>query len=110
MPAPFPSLLRAVVPSRVSLFCSKKSLPTAKSCPVQRCTDVWMQLREFLPAAWRPWQAHLANLLDAQGHAIDQVVVTFFECPRSYTAEDLVEIASHRSEEHTSELQSLRHL
>jgi tRNA modification GTPase len=51
----------------------------------------------LVPAAWRPWQAHLAHLVDAQGHAIDQVVVTFFECPRSYTAEDLVEIACHGS-------------
>src|ERR1017187_847878 len=40
----------------------------------------------LVPAEWRPWQAHLAHLLDAQGHAIDQVVVTFFEYPRSYTA------------------------
>ena len=53
---------------------------------------------QFLaPAEWRPWQAHLAQLLDAQGHAIDQVVVTFFARPRSYTAEDLVEIACHGS-------------
>ena len=53
---------------------------------------------QFLaPADWRPWQAHLAQLLDAQGHAIDQVVVTFFAAPRSYTAEDLVEIACHGS-------------
>jgi tRNA modification GTPase len=51
----------------------------------------------LVPAEWRPWQAHLAHLVDAQGHAIDQVVVTFFECPRSYTAEDLVEIACHGS-------------
>jgi tRNA modification GTPase len=36
-------------------------------------------------------------LLDQQGHAIDQVVVTFFQQPRSYTAEDLVEIACHGS-------------
>ena len=53
---------------------------------------------QFLaPAEWHPWQAHLAQLLDAQGHAIDQVVVTFFALPRSYTAEDLVEIACHGS-------------
>jgi tRNA modification GTPase len=53
---------------------------------------------QFLaPAEWRPWQAHLAQLLDAQGHAIDQVVVTFFAAPRSYTAEDVVEIACHGS-------------
>jgi tRNA modification GTPase len=53
---------------------------------------------QFLnPVEWRPWQARLAHLLDAQGQTIDQVVVTFFACPRSYTAEDLVEIACHGS-------------
>ena len=46
---------------------------------------------------WRPWQAHLAELLDGDGRAIDQAVVTFFEKPRSYTAEDLVEISCHGS-------------
>ena len=43
--------------------------------------------------AARTWR----ELLDAQGHAIDQVVVTFFAAPRSYTAEDVVEIACHGS-------------
>jgi tRNA modification GTPase len=53
---------------------------------------------QFLtPAEWRPWRAHLAHLLDAHGQTIDQVVVTFFEHPLSYTAEDLVEIACHGS-------------
>jgi tRNA modification GTPase len=53
---------------------------------------------EFLSAIdWQPWQAHLATLLDRDCHAIDQVIVTFFEHPRSYTAEDLVEIACHGS-------------
>ena len=54
--------------------------------------------RQFLTAIdFRPWQAHLADLLDAQGHAIDQVVVTFFEKPCSFTAEDLIEISCHGS-------------
>src|SRR5213079_3548923 len=39
----------------------------------------------------------MAHLLDAQGHAVDQVVVTYFERPKSYTAEDLVEVACHGS-------------
>ncbi len=49
------------------------------------------------PHAWRGWSAALADLLDSSGHAIDHVVVTFFESPRSYTAEDVVEIACHGS-------------
>jgi tRNA modification GTPase len=46
---------------------------------------------------WTPWHAQLADLLDRQGNAVDQVVVTFFAAPRSYTAEDLVEISCHGS-------------
>jgi tRNA modification GTPase len=52
----------------------------------------------FLSAVeWRTWQARVADLLDRNGHVIDQVVVTFFEAPRSYTAEDVVEIGCHGS-------------
>lgn len=44
---------------------------------------------------WRSWTSELAGLVDDAGVLIDQVVVTFFESPRSYTAEDVVEIACH---------------
>lgn len=47
--------------------------------------------------AWQPWHAHLATLNDRDGHAIDQVVATWFAAPRSYTAEDVVEISCHGS-------------
>jgi tRNA modification GTPase len=46
---------------------------------------------------WRSWHARMAYLLDGDGHTVDQVVVTFFERPRSYTAEDLIEISCHGS-------------
>ena len=46
-------------------------------------------------ADWQPWQAQLAELLDADGHLTDQVVATFFAAPRSYTAEDVIEISCH---------------
>jgi tRNA modification GTPase len=36
-------------------------------------------------------------LIDGDGHMVDQVVVTFFRAPRSYTAENLVEISCHGS-------------
>lgn len=39
---------------------------------------------------WRSWTSRLAELSD-----VDQVVATLFEAPRSYTAEDLVEISCH---------------
>jgi len=44
---------------------------------------------------WRPWSCQMADLLDAGGNAVDQVVVAFFARPRSYTAEDVVEISCH---------------
>ncbi len=49
------------------------------------------------PPEWKPWTAALAELTDSDGRAIDQVVVTWFERPRSYTAEDVVEISCHGS-------------
>ena len=49
------------------------------------------------PPAWRPRVASLAELTDASGAVLDQVVVTFFEKPYSYTAEDVVEISCHGS-------------
>jgi tRNA modification GTPase len=44
---------------------------------------------------WQPWTALLAQLTGPDGEAIDQVVATFFEAPRSYTAEDVIEISCH---------------
>jgi tRNA modification GTPase len=46
---------------------------------------------------WKPWTATLAELTDAEARTIDHVVVTYFAAPRSYTAEDVVEIACHGS-------------
>jgi tRNA modification GTPase len=48
-------------------------------------------------ATLEPWHASIAELIDTEGHTVDQVVVTFFQAPRSYTAEDLVEISCHGS-------------
>jgi tRNA modification GTPase len=47
--------------------------------------------------SWKPWSAVLAQLPDAEGHPVDQVVVTYFAAPRSYTAEDVIEISCHGS-------------
>jgi tRNA modification GTPase len=44
---------------------------------------------------WVARHATLAELIDDQGAVVDQVVVTWFAAPRSYTAEDVVEIACH---------------
>ena len=48
-------------------------------------------------SAWHAWRANMGELLDRGGHVVDQVVATFFEKPRSYTAEDVVEISCHGS-------------
>jgi tRNA modification GTPase len=44
---------------------------------------------------WRPWTAQLGELLDESGAVADRVVALFFEAPRSYTSEDVVEISCH---------------
>jgi tRNA modification GTPase len=49
------------------------------------------------PREWHTWTAALAELLDAEGRTIDHVVVTYFGAPRSYTADDVVEISCHGS-------------
>ena len=41
--------------------------------------------------------AALDDLVDADGALVDQVLVTLFEAPASYTGEDLVEISCHGS-------------
>jgi tRNA modification GTPase len=54
-------------------------------------------LRFHGQAHWRSWMSELAELTDTTGAVVDQVVVTFFEGPRSYTADDVVEISCHGS-------------
>ncbi len=44
---------------------------------------------------WRTWASEFAALTDETGSVIDQVVVSFFAGPRSYTAEDVIEISCH---------------
>jgi tRNA modification GTPase len=46
---------------------------------------------------WQSWSATLAELVDEHGEVVDRVVATFFAAPRSYTAEDVVEISCHGS-------------
>ena len=47
------------------------------------------------PGEWRSWGAHLGQLVDDAGHLVDRVVVTYYATPKSYTAEDVIEIACH---------------
>ena len=54
-------------------------------------------LRFRRPPLWRAWSSFLAELAGADGAAVDEVVVTYFPAPRSYTAENVVEISCHGS-------------
>ena len=55
--------------------------------------------RLFRPRRPRPaWQSHrlyLGHLLDAQGHVLDEVLLTLMRAPHTYTREDVVEIHCH---------------
>lgn len=55
------------------------------------------QLIHTQGSGWWPRHATYGTLLDEEGGAIDQVLVTFFPKPHSYTAEDVVEISCHGS-------------
>ncbi|MDP9053395.1 MAG: tRNA uridine-5-carboxymethylaminomethyl(34) synthesis GTPase MnmE, partial [Acidobacteriota bacterium] len=48
-----------------------------------------------LSAALQPRRATLAQLLDRDSQLVDEVVVTCFAAPHSYTAEDVIEISCH---------------
>jgi tRNA modification GTPase len=59
-----------------------------------RSTEIARTLID-LKSELRPWTASLGDLLDVDGQIVDQVVVTYFQAPRSYTAEDVVEVSCH---------------
>lgn len=48
-------------------------------------------------AAMASHTAHLGRIIDTQGHLLDEVVLTLYRGPRSFTGEDVVEIACHGS-------------
>ncbi|MDW8058381.1 MAG: tRNA uridine-5-carboxymethylaminomethyl(34) synthesis GTPase MnmE, partial [Bacteroidia bacterium] len=45
----------------------------------------------------RPRYAHYGEIYDEEGRLLDQVVLTYFPAPHSYTGEDIVEISCHGS-------------
>ena len=47
--------------------------------------------------SWKPRHSSLTDFLDRDGNRIDQVLVTFYAAPASYTGEDIVEISCHGS-------------
>ncbi len=60
--------------------------------------EISQKILRFRPDhQWKSWTAALADLLDDSNSTIDQVVVSYYAAPRSYTGEDLVEISCHGS-------------
>ncbi len=55
------------------------------------CVEPLLQLR----AGLLPGQARFGHVVDAQGSVLDEVVVTYFAAPHSYTSEDVVEVSAH---------------
>lgn len=43
----------------------------------------------------KPFTLKLGNIIDENGNAIDQVLVSYFKAPKSYTGEDVCEINCH---------------
>lgn len=46
-------------------------------------------------ATMTPRRSHLREVVDEDGNRVDEVLVTVFEAPASYTGEDVVEISCH---------------
>lgn len=44
-----------------------------------------------------PNSVHYGEIIDAEGKQVDEVLVSFFKAPNSYTGEDSVEISCHGS-------------
>ena len=55
------------------------------------------RLRFASSTRWLPRKPLLGRILDTQGRPIDQVLLTYFPAPASYTGEDVVEIGCHGS-------------
>ncbi|MCK5820622.1 MAG: tRNA uridine-5-carboxymethylaminomethyl(34) synthesis GTPase MnmE [Bacteroidales bacterium] len=56
-----------------------------------------LRLRSFSLKGQESWTLHFGKIID-NDRVIDEVVVSLFRSPRSYTGEDLVEISCHGSE------------
>ena len=80
----------ATPPGRGGLGVVRLSGPSARA--------IAERILRFHPApVWQARSAQIAELTDSNGAVVDQAVVTYFQGPRSYTAEDVVEIACHGS-------------
>ena len=51
--------------------------------------------------------AHFGRIIDEEGYTLDEVVITVYKAPKSYTSEDVVEISCHGSPFIMKEIMSL---
>ncbi|MDE3104799.1 MAG: tRNA uridine-5-carboxymethylaminomethyl(34) synthesis GTPase MnmE [Acidobacteriota bacterium] len=75
-------------PGRGGIGIVRLSGPAARAI-----AEPLLRLRHALAHA----QVRLAQVLDSSGAVLDEAVVTYFAAPRSYTTQDVVEIATHGS-------------
>lgn len=80
----------ATPPGRGAVKVVRVSGPSSRSL-------VGGRLPSSLRRLWKPRHSSLTDFLDSDGNRIDQVLVTFFAAPASYTGEDVVEISCHGS-------------
>ena len=50
---------------------------------------------DLLPSAMEERKMALGRIVDVKGETVDEVLITVFRNPRSYTGEDLIEISGH---------------
>ena len=77
-------------PGRGAISLLRLSGPQAKEFATRR-------FRTHGRADWIPHRPLRGHFLDSLGNQLDQVLVTFFPGPASYTGEDVVEISCHGS-------------
>ena len=81
------------------LSIARKILRHAKVSDVSKSATQSGQNSENASSALRltPWRVTYAELPDEDGNVVDRVLVSYFRAPRSYTAEDVVEVSCHGS-------------
>lgn len=84
-------------------ICAISTAPGVGGIAVIRVSG--KQAIEYVSRCWRgacindmkTHTAHFGRIIDSEGATLDEVVITIFRGPRSFTGEDVIEIACHGS-------------
>ena len=84
-------------------ICAISTAPGVGGIAVIRVSG--KQAIEYVSRCWRgacindmkTHTAHFGRIIDREGATLDEVVLTIFRGPRSFTGEDVIEIACHGS-------------